>query len=397
MKYQTIKRQSLLWLVILLSISLFEGCSTFHYFHSKLTLFDEDYVVDNFRHMNQIFPSREIKASDTPLVLKKSEQPIRTYYTCDGEIRDLKEFLNRSRTTGFLVIKDGTIIHEKYFEGYGSDDKTTSFSMAKSFIATLVGIALDEGRIKSVNDPISDYVEDLKNTGFDGVPIVAVLQMSSGVNFTEDYKDKSTDAFTIYNDMYLFMNPITSIIRKYERTEAYGVTFHYASINTQALGMLVQAVYQGKSISWVLQEKLWRPIGAEKDASWLLDQHGNEVSFWGLNATLKDFAKLGLLYLNNGQLNGRRIISENWIKKSVNPDKPYLQPGRIDNDWGYQYHWWVPRLSEGDYAAIGIWGQFIYVNPRAGIVIVKTSADKAFKQHEYEAITAFRSIAEEFL
>lgn len=114
----------------------------------------------------------------------------------------------------------------------------------------------------------------------------------------------------------------------------------------------------------------------------------------GLNATPRDFARLGLLYLNRGRVGTKQLLSERWVQRATTPDKPWLQPGTIDQDWGYQYQWWVPRAQQGDFSAIGIWGQFVYVNPQADLVIVKTSADENFKPHEFEAITLFRAVAE---
>ena len=156
--------------------------------------------------------------------------------------------------------------------------------------------------------------------------------------------------------------------------------------------MLVREV-SGQPISTYLQEKLWQPMGATSEASWMTDIYGEEVTFMGLNATLRDFARLGLLYLHEGRLNNQRIVSAEWVRRATTPDKPWLQPGEIDGDWGYQYQWWIPRDGHGDYSAIGIWGQFIYVNPEAELVIVKTSADADFKPHEFEAITVYRKIA----
>lgn len=259
-------------------------------------------------------------------------------------------------------------------------------------MSTLVGIALEEGLIGSLQDPLSHYVPELRGSGFDGVPITHILQMSSGIDFSEAYDDESTDAFKIYDQMFLSMQAIDSIAATFGSRGESGQEFHYASINTQALAMLVRAV-TGQTLTSYLEEKLWQPLGMENDASWLLDMHGVEVGFWGLNATLRDFAKIGSLYLHKGLFNGNRIVSAEWIAQATIPDESHLQAGRIDKDWGYQYQWWIPRGSDGDFAAIGIWGQMIYVNPKEQTVIVKTSADKHFKLHEFEAIAAFRSIA----
>ncbi|GAA6133823.1 serine hydrolase [Oceaniserpentilla sp. 4NH20-0058] len=388
------KRSYMLYATVLLFVIGLSSSNLVNYYHSKLTLFDEDKLADNFRHMDRIFNSNPIAASTNPVPFSLSQKPIADMYRFKGKQYSVNEFLQRSETTGFLVIQNDQIIHERYFKDYDAHDRVTSFSVAKSFIATLVGIALDDGLIQSLSDPITTYVPELKESGFHQVPIVDILQMSSGIDFSEHYDDTSTDAYTIYDKMFIWLRPIDEVINDYGSTAAPGELFHYASINTQALGMLIENVF-GKKVHLVMQERLWKPMGATESALWLTDQYETEVSLWGLNATLRDFARLGLLHLHEGRINNQQIISKAWVQHATKPNKPYLQAGHINQDWGYQYHWWIPRESKGDYTAIGIWGQFIYVNPSANLVIVKTSADANFKPHEYEAITAFRAIAKQ--
>lgn len=358
----------------------------------KITFLWPAHVQENFRHLAQIFPVREIKRSSAPRPWQTDHRPLSVDYQYGGTMHSLEAFLQRSATTSFLVIHRGKIIDERYFTGYRQDDQATSFSVAKSFVATLVGVALEEGLIRSLDDDISEYVPALRGSGFEGASIADVLQMSSGIDFSERYDDDSTDAFRIFDQMYLWRYGIQDITGSFGRSTPPGQTFHYASINTQALGMLVSEV-SGRSLADYFQEKLWQPLGAESDASWMTDTHGSEVAFMGLNATPRDFARLGVLYLNNGRVGARRLLPESWVQRATTPDKSWLQPGQIDQDWGYQYQWWVPRAQQGDFSAIGIWGQFVYVNPQAELVIVKTSADANFKPHEFEAITLFRAIA----
>ncbi|NJN55116.1 MAG: serine hydrolase [Anaerolineae bacterium] len=342
--------------------------------------------------MDKIFPMRVIEKSAVPYQFVEKPTAVATQYEFAGEVRSLDEFLARSQTTGLLIIQDDVIIHEAYFGGYDAESKATSFSVAKSFVSTLVGIALEEGLIADIHDPITKYVPELEKSGFDGVSIAHVLQMSSGVDFSEVYDDESTDAFKIFDRLFILMQPIDKITPSYGSRTAAGQEFAYASINTQALTMLIRAV-SGQDLTAYLQQKLWQPLGMADDGSWMLDRHGTEVGFMGLNATLRDFAKLGLLFLHKGTFNGQQIVSEAWVVQATTPDLDFLQPGQIDEEWGYQYQWWIPRGSDGDFAAIGIWGQMIYVNPAANMVIVKTSADENFKAHEVEAIQAFRAIA----
>jgi CubicO group peptidase (beta-lactamase class C family) len=378
--------------VIVSVVVLIVGFVWFSYVEPKLSLFSPDKVVENFAHMDRVFPARVIHKSAAPYQFVEKLTAVPTHYVFNGEERNLAEFLARSQTTGFLVIQDDAIVHEAYFAGYDADSTATSFSVAKSFVSTLVGIALDDGLIGDVTDPITQYVPELANSGFDGVPIAHILQMSSAIDFSEVYDDESSDAFKVYDRMFINMQSIDEIAASYGSRGESGREFYYASINTQALAMLVRAV-TGQDLTSYLEEQLWQPLGMAQDAFWLLDRHGTEVGFWGLSATLRDFAKLGLLYLHEGEFNGQQIVSAGWVARATTPDADFLQPGQIDTDWGYQYQWWIPRDSQGDFAAIGIWGQMIYVNPAAKVVIVKTSADENFKAHEYEAIEAFRAIA----
>ncbi|MDF1782320.1 MAG: serine hydrolase [Alcanivoracaceae bacterium] len=359
----------------------------------KITFLWPGHVQENFRHLEHVFPVRTISRSSAPRPWELAPEKVSVQYQYDDENSTLDEFLQRSATTSFIVIHHGKIIDERYFGGYGGEDHATSFSVAKSYVSTLVGIALKEGLIRSLDDDITEYVPSLRESGFHGASIADVLQMSSGIDFSERYDDDSTDAFRIFDQMYLWRHGINDIAEKFGSNAPAGQRFHYASINTQALGLLVSTV-SGRPLGEYLQEKLWQPLGATHDASWMTDVHGDEVAFMGLNAIPRDFARLGLLYLHQGRVGTQQLLPEDWVKRATTPDKPWLQPGQIDHDWGYQYQWWVPREGQGDYSAIGIWGQFIYVNPRADLVIVKTSADADFKAHEFEAMTVFRTIAD---
>lgn len=364
----------------------------FAYVEPKLMLFAPDRLVHNFSHMDGVFPSNPIGKSPRPHRFDISPQPIPASFTFDGRRIATEEFLARSQTTGLLVIKDGKIAHETYYSGYTPQTRSTSFSVAKSFVSTLIGIAIDEGRIDSVHDPLTKYVPELESSGFAKVRISDALQMSSGIDFSEEYENEKTDAYTIFDQLYLYMRPIDNVILDYGSKEQPGQAFYYASINTQALSQVLRQVY-GQDLAAITQEKLWQPLGMESDAYWSTDLYGDELGFMSLNATLRDFAKFGMLFLGRGSFNGKRIVSESWVEQSTTADKPFLQRGEINGDWGYQYQWWLPRGSQTDFAAIGIWGQMIYVNPQARLVIVKTSADKNFHPHEFEAVQLFREIA----
>lgn len=376
------------------------GLVIWHYYlEPKLTMFDEDRRVENFRNMKKLFPSKPILAAAEPYKFQENPISLNVSYSFLGEIRQMWQFLERISTTGFLIIKDDVIVCEKYFLGNTNTSKSTSWSVAKSFISALMGIAIKEGCIDSVSDPITKYVPELRNSAYNNVPIKHILQMSSGVNFNEDYDNPKADINKLLNQLYLSYLPIDKVILNFPSQRSSGECLEYVSINTQILSLLLKRV-TGRDIVSYLQEKIWRPMGAECDAYWLTDLYGNEVTFCGLNATLRDYAKLGLLYLHGGNFNGKQIIPESWVKESTIPDKPYLQPGatgETNYDWGYQYHWWVPVGSRGDYCAAGAWGQYIYIDPEKNLVIAKSGAGNSVSRTEDddETIALFRAIGEE--
>jgi CubicO group peptidase (beta-lactamase class C family) len=311
----------------------------------------------------------------------------------------MPDLLDRTFTTGILVVKNDAIVYEQYFLGNSASARNTSWSIAKSFISALVGIAIAEGKINSVNDPITKYVPELINSGYNNVPIKHILQMSSGVRFDEGYSNPTSDINELLPKLFLYARPMDRAIFDFPSDKASGKDLNYMSLDSHVLGLLLRRV-TGRNIADYFQEKLWQPIGAESDASWLTDLYGTEVTFCGLNATLRDYAKFGLLYLHEGNLNGKQIIPQSWIKESVLPDRPDLQAGATDfNEYagfGYQYQWWIPPHpnTDGEFVALGHRGQFLYINPKHQVVIVKTSAaeESLTSEIRLETIALLRAI-----
>jgi CubicO group peptidase (beta-lactamase class C family) len=361
------------------------------------TLFDADKRVENFRHLADIFPSRPVHRTGAAFQFPRAPRDLDVTYQYGGTRRRLDEFLQRTVASGLLVVKDDHIVYERYRLGATDNSLLTSFSVAKSFVSALVGVAIDEGRISSVDRPVTDYVPELKGSGYDGVPIKHILQMSSGVHFDEDYASWTSDISIMFAKSFVFGSPINAYAAGLHSERRSGEAFNYISVDTQVLGMLLVHA-TGKPLATYLQEKIWEPLGMERDAAWVTDgpgPAGMEYAFCCLNATLRDYAKFGRLYLRGGDWNGHRIVSERWVRESVVPDKPYLiHSGAYTPDWtiGYQYQWWVPEGSEGEFMAIGVWGQYIYVNPARNVIIVKTAVDPDFDARDMENLTAFRAI-----
>jgi hypothetical protein len=363
-----------------------------------INLFNSDVIVENFRTMGDKFNSRTISRGPNVFTFKQDIKKLSEEYNFNGKKKSVRSFIDHTGTTGLIVIKDDVILFEKYYLGNTEASKAISWSVAKSFVSALFGIAVSEGRIKDINQPVTDYLPLLKNSGYNGVSIKNVLQMSSGIRFNEDYADFNSDINKMGRYFALNM-PLADFIASLKAEKQQGTYNHYVSMDTQVLGMILREA-TGKTLSEYAEVKLWKPLGMESDAYWLIDSSGMEAAFAGLNVTLRDFARLGRLYLKKGNWNGKQIIPAAWIKSSVTPDAPHLMPGKRPNaKWvlGYGYQWWIPENPDGEYLAIGVYGQAIYVYPRYNIVIAKTSAyadyNKDGDNMEIESIEMFRAIA----
>ncbi|WP_345197926.1 serine hydrolase [Kistimonas scapharcae] len=370
-------------------------------FYHVLTLFDPDVIQHNFRNMGTIFASRNVPRSGDIYTLPEQAQPLPDNYQWNNEQRELEDWLDRTETTGMIVLKDGKIVFQEYYRGNNENSRTISWSVAKSVVSALTGFALQDGAIKTLEDPVTDYVPELKASGYDNVRLKDVLQMSSGVGFNEDYGDFHSDINRMGRTMALGTS-IDDFVISLKNAREPGTYNHYVSMDTQVVAMVITRA-TGKNLSEYMEEKLWSRLGAESDVYWLTDDGGVELAFGGLNSTLRDYARFGQLYLNLGKnWQGKQLLPESWIKASVTPDAPHLMPG--DNPasgsrFGYAYQWWLPEetTDEGDYLAVGIYGQFIYVNPKHRVVIAKSSAysdyNNSSEAMETESIAVFRHIA----
>ncbi len=363
-------------------------------------LYDPDRITENFLNMSEIFPVRTIHASSEPSPLRRGSMHLPAEFSYRGEPRSTEEYLEYSQSTGLLVLHGDTILYERYWRGHGEDGHHISWSVAKSFVSALVGIALDEGRFASIDDPVTKYLPELAGTGYDGVPIRDVLEMSSGVGFNEDYGDYESD-INRFGRAIAFGGSMADFAASLKRARPPGTYHHYVSIDTQVLGMLVTRV-TGVDLSEYLGTRIWQPLGMEYDAFWLLDSTGMEVALGGLNVALRDYGRFGLLYLNQGRAGGRQLVPQAWVASSTRPGGPHLLPGdnpASSSTWGYGYQWWIPDPDMGDYTAAGIYNQYIYVNPRARVVVVKNSANFRYTAEREESkqlhVAMFRAIADE--
>ena len=366
------------------------------------TLFTGAEQYENFNNFYNFIDSSTLSPSPTPINLKSNKSiPLPISFNFNNEKVEAKSFLKRTDTSALLVLKDGEIQFEKYWLTGGEKVQWMSMSVAKSFISALVGIAIRDGHINSVEEVISDYVPELKNSPYNNVRIKDVLQMSSGASWNEDYSDPDSD-INRWSKIFALGGSFDEFIQTLDHDFEPGTKNHYNSMDTQALGMLVNRA-TGQSITSYMTEMLWHPMGAENESYWLLDSEGMEMAFAGLNATARDYAKLGELYRLGGKLNGKQIVPQSWVKESITPDGPHLLPGDnplSDYPLGYGYQWWVPDGNEGEFSAIGVYNQLIYVAPESNMVIVKLSANSSYgtsedidMASELETIEFFRAIA----
>jgi CubicO group peptidase (beta-lactamase class C family) len=368
--------------------------------NKRAALLKPERRAELFRAMDSVYPYHVIKRGGSVSKLLRAPRRLDVTYTFAGQRHSLDDLLTRSRTQGFLVIKDGKVVDERYFNGANDKSKFTSFSVAKSFTSTLVGLALADGKIKTIDDPVTNYLPELKGSGYDGVPVRDLLEMSSGVKFSEEYNKSESDVMVMWRKtMDEESETLADYAKSLGRAEAPGTKFVYRSIDTGVLGMLIRRV-TGERLADLLSERIWQPLGMESDATWLTDRSGPsalEAAYCCINATLRDYGRFGLLFLNRGREGERQVVPASWVEQATTPQSSAVQYGRLfpGTPSGYGYQWWLIQPGLGQpYSAMGVFFQFIYVMPKYKMVIVKASAYDDFWSDwlMIEQITAFDAI-----
>jgi hypothetical protein len=360
-------------------------------------LFDEKNIVANFSSMKDLFFWTPIPRSGEVIPWPEDKTPIAATYAWEGQEKPVAAWLEKTRTTSLLAVSDGRIAFEEYYLGTSASDRRISWSMAKSFLSALFGIAVAEGNIPDLSAPVDSRVPALKGTVYEGVSIRNVLNMASGVRFNEDYLDFNSDINRMGRVLALggSMNEFAASLEGRER-EA-GKLRQYTSIDTHVLAMVLEAA-TGRKLPELMGDRLLSKLGPESEAYYLTDGFGVAFALGGINMTSRDYARFGQMMLDMGRFAGREVIPSGWALVSVKASAP---PSADPADkFGYGYQWWVPERANGEFYAIGIYGQYIYVNRPARVVIVKTSADRGFRDDgasgnriEAETIEMFRAIA----
>ncbi len=275
---------------------------------------------------------------------------------------DLDKFMADQRAVGALVIVDGKIRLEKYAMGYTPTDRWTSFSVAKSYTSTLIGAAIKDGYIKSVDQPVTDIIPEFKGTAYDGVTIRQILTMTSGVKWIENYSDPKSDVaqFDLQkpegNE-----EPIVTYLKKLPREAAPGTKWVYKTGETNLIGVIVMRATK-RSLADYLTEKVWKPAGMAEDGFWVLDHGGKEIGGCCISSSLSDYARFGQFIMGGAQSGGKSILPDGWIAAATSKQEAIEKPGR-----GYGYQWWT--YDDGSFAAQGHFGQTVFVDPKRKIVV----------------------------
>ena len=276
---------------------------------------------------------------------------------------DMDAFMAGQRSAALLVLHDGKLRLERYGLGFDGSGRWTSFSVAKSFTSTLVGAAIQDGFIKSMDDKVSDYIPQMKGSAYDDVSIRQLLTMTSGVKWNEDYADPNSDVAKFNNHKpEEGVDSLVSYMRKLPREAPAGTRWLYSTGETNLVGLLLTQATK-KPLADYLSEKIWKPAGMEQQASWLLSKSGNEISGCCIQAAARDYARMGQFIANGAKVNGKSIVPEGWLEQATSARTGIGQPGR-----GYGYQWWT--YDDGTFAARGIFGQGIFIDAKRKLVIV---------------------------
>lgn len=357
-------------------------------------------MVENFRNMSELVPFDTVKAGFDVREFSGKSEPLELSFVFNGNNKTIESFLNDSTTTGLLVIKKGVIRHEQY--RLGADEKSlfTSWSVAKSYVATLIAMAHKEGLIESLDDSAEKYAPQYQGSDFGKVSIKGLLAMSSGIKFNEDYVSNNSDIRPFFFDSFILGKNPDFLLRKFKQSRSEFTDFHYISSNSHVLSAVVRGVYQ-KPLAQIVSEKIWQPLGMEADATWLKhrnDDKGLALGYCCLNARLRDYGRFGQFYLEatQGQGLGADMLSTAWLQSLPKPASELHNAGTESYAGrGYSQHFWLPK-KDGIFFASGIYGQTIWVDSARDLVIVKTSADQQYLNRFDENEAAFEVISAYF-
>jgi CubicO group peptidase (beta-lactamase class C family) len=355
---------------------------------SSILFWTPQQQIDGYKAVEKTFPVRMVKRGTTVYPLPNAARQADIRYTFQGKPFDSDAFVTANHLSGLLVIKDGKVVVEKYALGRKPEDRWVSFSVTKSITALLVGAAIRDGAIKSLDSNVADYIPHLKGSAYDGVTVRQLLTMTSGVKWNENYADPNSDVakFALGKPGPDGESPIVAYMAKLPREAKPGTKFSYKTGESDLIGILVSHATH-KHLADYLSQKIWAPFGMERDANWMTDLSGAEIGGCCLSMTLRDYGRVGLFVMGGA----RGVVPADYLAAATRQ--------QVLSDFagmGYGYQWWIP--AAGTYEAVGIFGQSIYVNPKEKLVIVTNSAWPEADAGKYYAVTdAYQKAAIEAL
>ncbi len=327
--------------------------------------------VARYPHMESVFPTRVVRAGGKVWELPKAAADLKLSWTHKGETWDIDRYMRDTRAAGLLVIKDGRIVLERYGFDQTVDSRWTSFSVAKSFSSTLVGAAIKDGKIKSLEDPITQYLPGLKGSAYEGVSVRQLLNMTSGVKWNEDYADPKSDVANFAAEPSVNgSDPVVAYMARLPREAEPGTKWVYKTGETNLVGSLVRAA-TGKTMAEYLSEKVWKPVGMQADALWQVDTGGGEVAGCCLSATLRDYGRFALFFMEGAKVKGKSIVPDGWVQAATTSVKPAID-AMAASKGGYGFQWWTTGGVQ--YRGSGIFGQGMWINPDKKLIVVTQSA-----------------------
>jgi CubicO group peptidase (beta-lactamase class C family) len=356
-------------------------------------------LVDSFGGgLEKRVPHRIVRKGERPAPLRRDEGEPALTYLHEGRHHTVDEYLARQPVAGLLVLKDDVVVLERYQFGHGPATRFLSASMAKSIVGLLIGVALEEGRIRSIDDLAQTYAPALAGTPYGQTAIRDLLQMSSGIRFSEQY-DGRDDLSVLIEDTIGHDSPggAAPLLRYRERRVEPGRMFYYSSADTQALGLVLRGA-TGMPVSDYLSARIWQPMGAQDDASFLVDAAGQEATFAFLHATLRDFGRLGMLLANEGRADGKQLVPAAWLRESTTASAPHVQAHVASSYFGYGYQFWTFPGPRRRFALIGVRGQVIFVDPELRLVLVQTAVWKTAGDRGARAdlLALWRAVVEKY-
>jgi CubicO group peptidase (beta-lactamase class C family) len=337
--------------------------------------YDERVRVGSFSHLDDVLPHNTLRRSPAPMPLPKAADAAEINYRFEGKDFSLDDFLAHQRVTGFMLIRNGEVITERYQYARNPQNRFVSHSMAKSIVSIAVGMALSEGKIASLDDKVAKYVPQLAGRGYGESTIRNMLRMASGVRFREEYS--GNDDLARFSRIRFAQGSLAALKAFDARETQQGAVFHYASPQTVVLTLLLRAV-TGMSLSDYLTPRLWQPMGAEADATWVRTRDGTEAGSGNFNAILRDYGRLGMLLANDGAVDGKQVIPKDYLLEATDwhrqPDN--FKPLLATPFFGYGYQFWLFPGEQRRFALLGVYGQSIFVDPELKLVMVITAAAK---------------------